>query len=112
MMKLSKALVIECRHLPACLVCYNQHGRKWFKRSIDLPDSLRLKSEIDYRSTALGLLFNKTNATNLSALIAADAWFAHREAYQFIVREDCIKITPEEVLVLITVTDKKMMSLS
>lgn len=93
---------------PVMLVCHNQRGRAWYKRSKDIPDKWIPKKELDPDSIAFDRLFGKEPRVRAQK-IPADVWFGHYSAKEFELYEDAIHISDGVVLTLLWFSDADML---
>ena len=83
------------------IICSNVAGRKWFVRSRELEEAnLWPRRDLNQDSLAFGILRDTKSAT-VPEDVDADAWIDHRDAGDYIVKEDSVKITPDLVLTLL-----------
>ena len=93
--------LIQHGSFPSMVVCSNTAGRKWFVRSPELEEvNLWPRRGLSKDSLAFGLLRGMKSA-NAPEDVDADAWIDHRDAGDYIVKEDSVKITPDLVLTLL-----------
>lgn len=100
--------LVDMNVWPLILVCHSEKGRAWFKRSKDVPERWFPKKELDSDSIAFDRLFEKKERIRAQK-ISADAWFDGREAERYEIVEDAIRITNEQVLILLWVEDDDML---
>jgi hypothetical protein len=101
--------LVESNHTPALLVCHGPKGRKWFTRSLRVPQRWFPQDSLDAESFAFGVLFGRKPDDPIPRKIGADAWFDRRDADRFEVHEQTCRTGPDEVLTLILVSDPEML---
>jgi hypothetical protein len=90
------------------LVCYDQLGMKWFKKSRDVPTRLFLKHELDHDTIAFDVLYGE-EAQHRPRVIDADSWFENRGADRYELYEDSIRIHDGRILTLLSWRDEEML---
>lgn len=101
--------LVEGDHSPAILVCHGLQGRKWFCRSPSIPDRWFPQEQIDSDSYAFDTLFSQKVEETIPHKIGADAWFDRREAAEYEIREQTIRIGNGEILSLLLIDDERML---
>lgn len=101
--------VIHSNEFPAILVCHNQNGRRWFKRSRCVPDRWFPQNNLDSDSYAFDLVFGAVSEKDSPSIMPADAWFDKYEARKYEIQEQSFRTGNREVLTLLTVTDERML---
>ncbi|KQP15560.1 ImmA/IrrE family metallo-endopeptidase [Pseudorhodoferax sp. Leaf265] len=94
--------------LPAIIACYNRNGLRWHVAAKHVPRRWYLKDQVDDDSFTYDLLFSGKECRTLGKQ-AADTWFTNDDAGRYEVLEQCVPLRGDEVLVLIYLTDAKMM---
>lgn len=93
--------LVQYGSFPSMVVCSNAAGRQWFVRSRETEGAnLWPRRDISQDSLAYDLLHGTKSATAPED-VDADAWIDHRDAGDYIVKEDSVKITPGLVLTLL-----------
>ncbi|HEY9100338.1 MAG TPA: ImmA/IrrE family metallo-endopeptidase [Thiobacillus sp.] len=100
---------VESNTSPVMIVCHGRNGRKWFKRSRDIPERWFPRDELDADSYAFDVLFGD-KGDHAPALIDASAWFDRREAERYEMREQTVSIGNGEILTLLLITDEEMLA--
>lgn len=100
---------VESKNASALLVCHGREGRKWFRRSPDVPDRWFPQDRLDAESPAFDLVFNNKGDDLLPQGIPADAWFDRAEAQYYELREQSIHIGFGQILTLLLIDDLKML---
>lgn len=101
--------LVEGDHSPAILVCHGLQGRKWFCRSPSIPDRWFPQEQLDNDSYAFDTLFSQKVAETIPRKIGANAWFDRREAAEYEIREQTIRIGNGEILSLLLIDDERML---
>lgn len=101
--------IIESDEFPCFLVCHGHHGRKWFKRSLNLPDRWFPKDQLEIDASAFDILFGQTGNDRKPERIPAQAWFDRKEAERFEILEQSIRLSSQEVLSIITLFNEEML---
>jgi len=92
--------LVDSNTIPSILICHGKNGRKWFKRSTDIPRRWFPKYELDVDSFAFEALYgNKDQARPQK--IGADAWFDRREAERYDIFEHSIQSGNDSLTLLI-----------
>ncbi len=94
---------------PALLVCHGPKGRKWFARAPSVPDKWFPQDALDADSFAFGIQFGRQPDNPSPRKMGADAWFDRRDAERYEVQEQTIRISAEETLSLVLISDPKML---
>ncbi|MHB1100531.1 MAG: ImmA/IrrE family metallo-endopeptidase [Alphaproteobacteria bacterium] len=100
---------VEAGHSSAFLICHGPKGRKWFRRSKDIPERWFPRDDLDHDSFAFDLLFGQSQEEARPRVIGGDAWFERNEAERYEVLEHSIRISSSEILSLILISDEKML---
>jgi hypothetical protein len=101
--------LVEGGHSPALLICHGPKGRKWFVRGPDVPSRWFPRNDLDADSFAFGILFGKSSDDPMPRKIGADAWFDRRDADRYVVYEQTMRSTKDEILSLVLLSDSKML---
>jgi len=101
--------IIESDEFPCLLVCHSQQRRKWFKRSPGLPSRWFPREQLETDSPAFNIVFGKAAGNRMPVKIPAQAWFDRREAEEFEVFEQSIRLNGQESLSIITIFDEEML---
>ena len=94
---------------PAVLICHGPKGRKWFRRSSDVPERWFPRADLDAYSNAMEVLHGTMDRPT-PFLIGADAWFDQRDAEQHEVYEQTVRAGGGDVLTLVTFKGAKMLA--
>lgn len=101
--------LVQHGSFPSMVVSSDAAGRKWFVRSRELEEAnLWPRRDVSVDSLAHCLL-RGTKQTTGPEDVDADAWIDHRDAGQYVVREDSVKITPDLVLSLLWWKDESQL---
>ena len=106
------ATAIRCvdgDHSPGLLICHGSRGRKWFTRAPGVPSRWFPKDTLDADSFAFGVLYSGNADDLMPRKIGADAWFDRGEAANHEVHEQTIRISDDEILTLILISDPLML---
>lgn len=95
---------IDANTIPAILVCHGQQGRKWFKRSKDVPERWFPNDQLDADSFAMDVLY-KGDIQRHPNKIGANSWFNRSEAYNYDILEHSRKIGEDVYTLLIIEND-------
>lgn len=101
--------VVDCASDPLILVCHGSNGRKWFRRSSDVPQRWFPSDEIGPNSDALSVLYGKQKVSK-RGLISATEWFDRSEAGHYDIIEQSFQCIQGEVLTLLIFTDDRMLN--
>jgi len=100
--------LVEFGSFPAMVVCSEAERRRWFKRGPDVPGVLWPHERVSPMTMAYEVL--KGQATSPGPTdVSADAWFEHRDARRYAIREDSIRITDDLVLTLLWWKDESQL---
>lgn len=100
--------LVDANVFPMILVCHGKEGRRWFKRSKDVPERWFPQDELDADSYAFEVLFG-TRGEHRPVKMGADAWFDRGEADRYELLEQTLRISGEEVLTMLMLTDGEML---
>lgn len=92
--------LVEFGSFPAMVVCSDLERRRWFRRGPDVPDVLWPHERVSRLTVAYDILNGKAAAPGPTD-VSADAWFGHRDARRYPIREDSTQITDDLVLTLL-----------
>ena len=101
--------LVEFGSFPAMVVCSESERRRWFKRGPDVPDLLWPRERVSPMTVAHDVFKGEAAASPGPTDVSADAWFAHRDARQYAIREDSIRITADFVLTLLWWKDERQL---
>ena len=79
--------------LPAHMTC-----QRWFPRA-----------DLDAESFAFGILFGNSPDDQVPRKIGADAWFDRRDADQFEIQEQTVRVANDEILTLLLINEPRML---
>lgn len=100
--------LVELGPYPAMLVCHSVNGRLWFSRGPDVPYEVWPRRELDHDSPAFELLFgDKKQPRPLE--VDADMWIDHRDAHQYTLVEDSIKVADDAIITLLWWKDESQL---
>jgi hypothetical protein len=99
--------IAEANVEPVIIACYSRGGRRWFKRSRDVPDRWFPVDQIDPDTYAADVLAGKRDRAHVSP-IGADAWFDADGISEYEVKEQSIRLSDDNVLVIIRITEEAM----
>jgi hypothetical protein len=94
---------------PVMLVSHGREGRRWFTRARDVPQRWFPREELDSESFAFGILFGNATDDHMPRKIGADAWFDRRDADQFEIQEQTVRVGDDEILTLLLITTDRML---
>lgn len=100
--------LIEYGPEPAMLVCHTARGRKWFRRSHDIPSKWFPRQELDKESSARDVLNGRMDRSTRE-LVSADVWFDRWGADQHDLYEETWRIRHSEILTLLVFKDYEML---
>lgn len=92
---------------PVIVACYDQSGRRWFKRSKDVPDRWFPVDKLDPDTYAADVLTGKRDRTHMSA-VGANAWFDDEGIGEYEMREQSLRLSDGKVLVILRITEEAM----
>jgi Zn-dependent peptidase ImmA (M78 family) len=93
--------LVEQGFWPAMLVCHSQLGRRWFVRSLSLPEGWYPRDDLDSASYAFGILFGNDSDQTRPRAISAQAWFRRWDAERYRLQEQSIRTMEGETLSLL-----------
>jgi hypothetical protein len=94
---------------PLVLVSHSKSGRVWFTSSKDVPERWFPQKELSQDSMAFDMLFGIEERVRHQK-IPADAWFDNREAEQYDIIEDALRISSNQVLCLLWLENDEMLN--
>lgn len=94
---------VQLNQFPIIVACYNKFGRRWFKRSVMVPEWWFPNDLLDANSFAFDMLFKGTKEETYPRKMGADAWFTFRHADRFEVTEQSFSLPGDEILTLLTI---------
>ena len=94
--------------LPVIIACYTRSGLRWHAAAKHVPRRWYLKEKVDEDSFAYDLLVSGKECRALGKQ-SADTWFTNDDAGRYEVHEQCVQLRGDEVLVLLYLTDSKML---
>ncbi|MBI2716217.1 MAG: ImmA/IrrE family metallo-endopeptidase [Rhizobiales bacterium] len=92
---------------PVIVACYDQSGRRWFKRSKDVPERWFPVDKLDPDTYAADVLTGKRDRTHMSA-VGANAWFDAEGIGEYEMREQSLRLSDGKVLVILRITEEAM----
>lgn len=101
--------VVDSGEFPIVLVCHGHEGRRWFSRARDVPQRWFPRAELDHESFAFAILFGSSAEDHIPRKIGADAWFDRRDADEFEIYEQTVRIGNDEILTLLLITEDRML---
>jgi len=101
--------LVDSGQFPTMLVSHGPQGRRWFTRAHDVPQRWFPRAELDSESFAFGILFGSSADDHMPRKIGADAWFDRRDADQFEIQEQTVRVANDEILTLLLITEPRML---
>ena len=92
--------LVEFGSFPAMVICSDAERRRWFRRGPDVPGVLWPHERVSRLTMAHDVLSGMATPPGPTD-VSADAWFGHRDARRYAIREDSIRITRDLVLTLL-----------
>ncbi len=90
--------LVQSGILPAMLVCFSHNKREWFVSGPDVPDYFFPHRELDSYSEAFKILYGKNERTCKPTEVSADTWIDRRNAEEYLLYEQSVKISKKKVL--------------
>ncbi len=100
--------LVEFGSFPAMVVCTESERRRWFKRGPDVSEVFWPRERVSQMTVAYDVLKGKATSPEPTD-VPADAWFEHRDARQYAIREDSMQITEDLVLTLLWWKDESQL---
>jgi Zn-dependent peptidase ImmA (M78 family) len=100
--------LVEFGSFPAMVVCIDLERRRWFKRGPDVPDVLWPHERVSPMTVAYDVLNGRATSPGPTD-VSAHAWFEHRDARRYAIREDSIRTTEDLVLTLLWWKDESQL---
>jgi hypothetical protein len=100
---------VESAVRPSVLVCSSPGGRRWFSRGRDVPKQLWLRKTTGSSTRAHDLLHTAASCVAGPTEVDADEWFDHREAHNYVVMEESVRIMPSLVLSVLWWKDEQQL---
>lgn len=100
--------LVEFGSFPAMIVCNDRERRRWFRRGPNVPDVLWPHDRVNPLTIAYDILHEGVSPRGPVDL-GADGWFSHREAGQYAIREDSMRVTDDLVLTLLWWKDERQL---
>lgn len=100
--------LVDFGSFPAMVACNDQGRRRWFRRGPDVPGVLWPRERVSPLTVAHDILSGQATAPGPTD-VPADAWFEHREARRYSVREDSVWVTEDLVLTLVWWKDESQL---
>lgn len=100
--------LVEYGPEPALLVCHSRAGRRWFCRNRHVPSRWFPREDLDADSLAFDVLHGDVRRSR-RAKMGADAWFDRRDAEQYEVIEQSMKVSNDEILIFVIINDATML---
>lgn len=85
---------------PAVITCYGRHGRRWFRRSEDVPSAFWPRDDPGKETIAHTLLSGSAWTEGPTEVYASE-WFDLEDAHRYGIVENSVKITSDLVLSLL-----------
>lgn len=86
---------------PGIAVCYSRGKREWFVTGPKLPENCRPLYELHYDTDAFELLYGQDWGKTAASAADASRWIDRRDAGQFRLKAQSIKVSKERVLSLL-----------
>jgi hypothetical protein len=101
--------IVEANIEPVIVGCYAESGRRWFRASKDVPQRWWPVAAIDKDTYAYDVLRGTRQTTHMST-VGADAWFDEPGCDEYEMKEQSIRLSNAEVLVILRIVDEHMQS--
>lgn len=102
--------IIQSDEFPAILVCHDQNGRLWFRRSRCIPKRWFPQAQLDSDSYTFDLVFGGADEKVVPSLMPAEAWFDRSEARKYDLLEQSFRVGNNMVMTLLLLSDDEMLS--
>jgi Zn-dependent peptidase ImmA (M78 family) len=99
--------IAEANVEPVIVACYDGLGRRWFKRSKDVPDRWFPVDKLDDDTYAAEVLADRRDRTHMST-VGASAWFDADGIEEYEMKEQSLRLGDRKVLVILRITDEAM----
>jgi len=97
--------LVEYGSFPSMVVCSDRERRRWFRRGPDVPDIVWPRERVTLLTVAHDVLNGEASPGPTD--VALNAWFEHRDARRYGIREDSVRITEDLVLALLWWKDER-----
>jgi IrrE N-terminal-like domain len=106
-LKATAIRIAEANVEPLIVASYGVNGRNWARRSKDVPERWYPAKTIDPDTYAYDVWRGAKESSHMST-VGADAWFEGWNSSQYEMKEQSMRIGPDEILVLLRITDERM----
>ncbi|SFJ33618.1 protein of unknown function [Sphingomonas sp. NFR04] len=101
--------IIDLDQHPIMMVCSGRSKRKYFRASPSIPKKWFPRDETSPESSAFEMLFAGKKGPSTPKPVRATAWFDRREASGLMLQEQSFGLPDNEVITILTFSDKKML---
>ena len=95
--------LVQKAEKPAMLICHSKVRREWFHKSLQWPDELWPRDELDTRSRAFDIQFGGKPDSRVMLKVPADAWFERFAATRYDIKESTVSGGNSSTLTIIEI---------
>lgn len=92
---------------PACVVCHNQRGRRWFSPSKSWPFDLYLRNELHQDTVAFSIVFGASNRMMSPKKDKGDWWLTGPDVHRMTVESQSMKLPDDSVLSMLVLLPQR-----
>lgn len=101
--------IVDLDRYPIMMVCNGRSRRKYFRASPSIPSKWFPRDEASPDSWVFNMLFGAKAESPTPRPVKATAWFDRHEASGLMVQEQSFGLPDNEVMTILTFTDRKML---
>lgn len=102
--------IVDLDHFPVMMVCSSHARRRYFHASSSVPSKWFPRDEASPDSLAFSMLFGEKKELATPKPVPATAWFDRGEAAGLMLQEQSFALPDNEVMTILTFTDRKMLA--
>jgi hypothetical protein len=102
--------IVDLDRYPVMMVCNDRSRRKYFRASPSIPTKWFPRDEVSPDSSAFSMLFGAKTESSMPRPVKATAWFSRNDAGGLMMQEQTFGLPNNEVMTILTFTDRKMLA--
>jgi Zn-dependent peptidase ImmA (M78 family) len=102
--------IVDLDRYPVMMICNSRSRRKYFRASPSIPTKWFPRDDAPAESAAFDMLFGANKNPSSTKRVSASTWFNRNEASGFVIQEQSFALPDNEVMSILTFTDKKMLA--
>lgn len=95
--------LVRLATVPACVLCHNQKGLMWFRKSATMPDDMYVPRELHHETEAFGMVFESGERMSRPTTEAAARWLSGASMRTATVESQTVRLAEGVVLTVVAI---------